>query len=53
MNGSNTQWFDDYADDEEDQQIDEYDITSSPNDFNVRFLWGNCGCLTEYSESHV
>lgn len=28
-------WFDDYADGEEDGQVDEYDITASPNDFNV------------------
>jgi uncharacterized protein with ParB-like and HNH nuclease domain len=38
MSGSNTQWFDDYVDEDEDQQIDEYDITSSPNDFNVLTL---------------
>ncbi|AFZ25257.1 hypothetical protein Cylst_3087 [Cylindrospermum stagnale PCC 7417] len=27
--------FDDYADEEDDFQIDEYDLTSTPNDFNV------------------
>jgi uncharacterized protein with ParB-like and HNH nuclease domain len=32
-------WFDDYADDENDGQIDEYDITASPNDFNVLTLF--------------
>lgn len=28
-------WFDDYADKVEDVEIDEYDITAIPNDFNV------------------
>lgn len=28
-------WFDDYADDVDDLQIEEYDITAAPNDFNV------------------
>lgn len=28
-------WFEDYADDADDVQIEEYDITASPNDFNV------------------
>src|ERR671918_637764 len=33
---SNTPWFEDYADSEQnDFQIDEYDLTSTPNDFNV------------------
>lgn len=32
-------WFDDYSDDEDDSQIDEYDITASPNDFNVLTLF--------------
>ena len=27
-------WFDDYAEDSDDIQIDEYDITAAPNDFN-------------------
>lgn len=31
-------WFEDYADDSEDDQIDEYDITATPNDFNVLTL---------------
>ena len=31
---SNKAWFDDYADEEqEDFQIDEYDLTATPNDF--------------------
>lgn len=32
LNGT---WFDDYAEDIDDLQIDEYDITAAPNDFNV------------------
>lgn len=28
-------WFDDYADDVDDLQVEEYDITAAPNDFNV------------------
>jgi uncharacterized protein with ParB-like and HNH nuclease domain len=28
-------WFEDYADDIDDLQVDEYDITAAPNDFNV------------------
>jgi uncharacterized protein with ParB-like and HNH nuclease domain len=32
-------WFDDYSADEDDVQIDEYDITSTPNDFNVLTLY--------------
>src|SRR5579883_944718 len=35
----NDDWFDDYADEEDDLQIDEYDITSTPNDFNVLTLF--------------
>jgi uncharacterized protein with ParB-like and HNH nuclease domain len=31
----NSTWFDDYAEEAEDIQIEEYDITASPNDFNV------------------
>lgn len=31
----NRNWFDDYADEKDDFQIDEYDITAAPNDFNV------------------
>lgn len=29
------EWFEDYADQEDDLQIDEYDITATPNDFNI------------------
>jgi uncharacterized protein with ParB-like and HNH nuclease domain len=32
------QWFDDYAEDADDLQVEEYDITASPNDFNVMTL---------------
>ena len=28
-------WFDDYADEADDIQIEEYEITAAPNDFNV------------------
>lgn len=28
-------WFDDYSEDEDEFQIDEYDLTATPNDFNV------------------
>jgi uncharacterized protein with ParB-like and HNH nuclease domain len=31
-------WFEDYAEDSEEDQIDEYDITATPNDFNVLTL---------------
>ena len=37
-NGSPNNWFDDYADDDDDLDIVEYDITTSPNDFNVMTL---------------
>jgi len=37
---TNTQgWFDDYAVEEDDFQIDEYDLTASPNDFNVSTIF--------------
>ena len=32
-------WFEDYADGTDDAQVDEYDITASPNDFNVLTLF--------------
>ncbi|MGO9060964.1 MAG: DUF262 domain-containing protein [Candidatus Binataceae bacterium] len=37
MTPTNTEpaWFEDYADDVDDIQVDEYDITAAPNDFNV------------------
>ncbi|MEW6630238.1 MAG: DUF262 domain-containing protein [Pseudomonadota bacterium] len=39
MAENETSWFDDYADDADDGQVDEYDITASPNDFNVLTLF--------------
>ena len=30
-----TKWFDDYAEEGDEIQIEEYDITAAPNDFNV------------------
>jgi uncharacterized protein with ParB-like and HNH nuclease domain len=33
------EWFDDYVDEEDESQIDEYDITATPNDFNVSTLF--------------
>ena len=40
MNDDNqAAWFDDYAEEEDDAQIDEYDITATPNDFNVITLY--------------
>lgn len=36
MNGKNgASWFDDYAEEADDIQIDEYDITAIPNDWNI------------------
>lgn len=32
-------WFEDYAEGDDEAQIDEYDITASPNDFNVLTLF--------------
>jgi uncharacterized protein with ParB-like and HNH nuclease domain len=32
-------WFDDYAEGDDDIQINEYDITATPNDFNVSTLF--------------
>lgn len=34
-NNGNDIWFDDYAEDADDIQVEEYDITAAPNDFNV------------------
>jgi len=31
----NENWFDDYTEEADDVQIDEYDLTATPNDFNV------------------
>ncbi len=39
MPDGETEWFDDYAEEVDDLQIDEYDITASPNDFNVLTLY--------------
>ncbi|HEV7595451.1 MAG TPA: DUF262 domain-containing protein [Gemmatimonadaceae bacterium] len=33
--GMAVEWFEDYAPDEEDFDIDEYELTATPNDFNV------------------
>lgn len=35
MADTENSWFDDYSEDADDLQVDEYDITASPNDFNV------------------
>lgn len=35
---ANKKWFDDYAEGNDDLQVEEYDITASPNDFNVMTL---------------
>lgn len=32
-------WFEDYADDVDDLQVEEYDITAAPNDFNVLTIY--------------
>jgi len=34
-----TDWFEDYAEGADDLQVDEYDITATPNDFNVITLY--------------
>jgi uncharacterized protein with ParB-like and HNH nuclease domain len=39
MADGETEWFEDYAEEVDDLQIDEYDITASPNDFNVLTLY--------------
>ena len=39
MSENSTQWFEDYAEGVDDLQIKEYDITSTPNDFNVMTLY--------------
>ncbi|MCA9077753.1 MAG: DUF262 domain-containing protein [Planctomycetaceae bacterium] len=39
MPQDNENWFDDYASEQEDIQVREYDITSTPNDFNVSTLF--------------
>lgn len=37
--GDEKSWFDDYADEDADVEIDEYDITAIPNDFNLLTLF--------------
>lgn len=39
LNNQNANWFDDYAEDNEEIQIEEYDITAAPNDFNVSTIY--------------
>lgn len=39
MTSKESHWFDDYAEGEDEAQIDEYDITATPNDFNVLTLF--------------
>jgi uncharacterized protein with ParB-like and HNH nuclease domain len=39
MANEDENWFDDYAEGDEEGQIDEYDITATPNDFNVLTLF--------------
>ena len=34
-NNEDQTWFDDYTDESQEFQVDEYDLTQSPNDFNV------------------
>jgi uncharacterized protein with ParB-like and HNH nuclease domain len=36
---ANDQWFEDYAEEADEIQIDEYDITAAPNDFNVLTIY--------------
>ena len=38
MDGNGQSWFEDYAEDADELQVEEYDITVSPNDFNVMTL---------------
>ncbi len=33
------EWFDDYVDEADDDQVAEYDITAAPNDFNIVTLY--------------
>lgn len=35
MTSNNAEWFDDYAEEADDIQVEEYDITAAPNDFNI------------------
>ena len=36
---NSSSWFEDYAEDADNLQIDEYDISASPNDFNVATIY--------------
>lgn len=36
---SENSWFDDYAEEADDIQIEEYDITAAPNDFNITTIY--------------
>ena len=39
VENNNETWFEDYAEDADDLQIEEYDITAAPNDFNVLTIY--------------
>lgn len=39
MTNTNSSWFEDYAEDADDLQVEEYDITAAPNDFNVLTIY--------------
>lgn len=39
MNNNGEPWFEDYAEDADELEVEEYDITVSPNDFNVMTLY--------------
>jgi len=39
LNLANTAWFEDYADEGDEIQIEEYDITAAPNDFNIATIY--------------
>ena len=39
MNNNGEPWFEDYAEDADELVAEEYDITVSPNDFNVMTLY--------------
>lgn len=32
-------WYEDYIEESDDNQINEYDITASPNDFNIKTIF--------------
>jgi uncharacterized protein with ParB-like and HNH nuclease domain len=39
VDSNQKQWFEDYAEEADDLQIEEYDITAAPNDFNVLTIY--------------